>query len=322
MRSFSRVLLASLAAASCAALPACSDEPPPDEEATPKGDVIVGLLSDLRAGLEVHRLHVVEKVNDAVVRERDVTGDDLAFPLEFPFEALEHDDLVQIGLEAYNDYRDDVQVSRLASTRIVADRKLLLRAHLEAECAKPAVPNGPGFEGTCEPPTTCIAGACNDSYVSPDKLEEYTATWPDAAPDACFPVGAGEPTCFIGIGQADYLPIDDGEVAQVEAGPQGGHHIWIAVRMKNVHQFGTITTVRGHFEGLVHQPSEMSVIFSYEPDEGGYCKLFGIRYQLDTDYLDIHDVLGRQVEITVELKDKVGITATATKRIRLSNDII
>ena len=73
----------------------------------------------------------------------------------------------------------------------------------------------------------------------------------------------------------------DGVVAQVEAGPQGGHHIWVAVRMKGLLQSGSITSVTGHFPELDQDVGPFQVIFTFDQDEGGYCKLYGLRFQLD-----------------------------------------
>lgn len=94
-------------------------------------------------------------------------------------------------------------------------------------------------------------------------------------------------------------------MAQVEAGPQGGHHIWVAVRMKNLLQSGSITSITGHFDDPKLDVGPFQVIFTFDSDEGNYCKLYGLRFQLD-QATDIQSLLGKTVKITVKVTDKDG----------------
>jgi hypothetical protein len=97
----------------------------------------------------------------------------------------------------------------------------------------------------------------------------------------------------------------DSAEAQVEAGPQGGHHIWIAVRMKGLLQSGSITSVTGHFPELNQDIGPFQVIFTFDQDEGGYCKLYGLRFQVDQTLI-VDQVLGKTLDVQVKVTDKEG----------------
>lgn len=117
---------------------------------------------------------------------------------------------------------------------------------------------------------------------------------------ACKP--AGPPVVIVGQGQADYLPMSHGEVAQLERGPQGGHHIWVAVRTKNLSPSGSTTSVSGHFPDLGLDVGPYNTQFTMVPDEGGYYTLYGLRFQLDQK-IKIAKLLGHPLDLTVTITD-------------------
>jgi hypothetical protein len=151
----------------------------------------------------------------------------------------------------------------------------------------------------------------------------------DAGTDGSIPTGpcfdgkGGAPEVFIGGGQTDYLPIANGTTVKAEAGPQGGHHVWIGIRMKNLGQSLTRTILRGEAGGM--KIPETAVVFSYGPDEGGYCKLFGIRYQFDVDSagrnIDYRPFLGKPLKIEVELVDQRGRSVKKTLDVVLADSL-
>lgn len=300
--------------------PACGGGPAPEDP----GSVVVGVTSELRAGVDIQELHVVMRVNGAIIHDETRgtwSGADvpLSFPAELSFDQVSEGDRVEVELEAFGGGKLRLLlVTRRAATEVVGGRKLLLRVRLESECT----PSAGDDAAACDAPTTCITGSCRDSFVSPSKLEVYSPSWSQESTDICKPAGAGEPVVVVGKGQSDYLPMDDGEVAQVEAGPQGGHHIWVAVRMKNLHQSGSITTVSGHVEELDLDLSPLNVIFTFDQDEGGYCKLYGLRYQLDTNGVDVHTLLGKQVRVRATITEGKGSSVGTGERLVTLSDTI
>ncbi len=286
------------------------------------GAVIVGVTSDLRVDVDIDRVHVVMLVDGKVTKEEDLTASSSSSPLKLPAE-LAFEDLadgadVAVQLDAYGPGGGTSPLtSRIASTKIVAGKKLLFRVALDSRCVASPGSNAP----SCAAPQTCIAGACAASAVKSSSLPVYSSTWTKVSNDTCKPSGSGAPIVTIGEGQSDYLPTMDGVEAQVEAGPQGGHHIWIATRMKGLLQSGSITSVTGHFPELNQDIGPFQVIFTFDQDEGGYCKLYGLRFQLD-QALSVDQVLGKTLELQVKITDKEGAVGVGKRTLVLSKQFI
>ena len=305
--------LLALATVVCAGCGHATNDPPPDGS----GAVVVGVRSDLRAGVDVDRLRVSMTAGGQAYRDDVLTPSSpnrLRFPLELPFEGLSDGTDVAVLLEASLSAIPMPLVTRLASTRVERGRRLLLPVSLERSCVL-AAPGGMGGP-QCAAPETCVHGKCVSSAVDPSALADYTPGWA-ATSDVCKPAGGGPPVVIVGQGQSDYLALADGAVTQVEAGPQGGHHVWVAVRMKNLRQAGSVTSVTGHFPELARDVGPFNVIFTFDQDEGGYCKLFGLRFQLD-QAVSIDELLGHKLEITVSVQDQDGSVGSGTKLVQLS----
>jgi hypothetical protein len=211
---------------------------------------------------------------------------------------------------------------RTAHTQFVADQTRLLRVALQGECVLAApgspLPGGP----TCAEPETCIDRTCESDTVSPQALEPYASGWPNNAPDVCRPVNAGAPVVQVGTGQTDFLPITSGETVQAEQGPQGGHHIWIAVRQENLRQAGSVTKIESVQPSTGLVGPTMSFVFTFSPDQGGFCVLWGLRYQLDLDGTDYHLFLGKPLDLTVTIQDQAGTTGTGTAHVQVAPDVL
>jgi hypothetical protein len=296
-----------------------------------QGQLVVGIQSEAIGGI-ASALHVTVWVAGAVAFDDTVKPPirGAAFP---PWEkafAGPASATVDVAVEALGVAgAAGPQLKRLASTQLVAGRQPLLRVALESRCVVyPTTPRAPGkapgpLSGpTCVAPSTCVMGACQSGVVTPDELEPYTPGWPKNAPDRCKPRDGGPPMLQVGTGQTDYRPLTPGQTLQAEAGPQGGHHIWIATRMKNLKQ--TLTTTR--IEGL--QPDTgtpippSTFVFTYAPAEGGACKLYGLRYQLDNGGIDYKQFLGKPLDVKVTLTDQSGATATGTAHIEVAPTLV
>ncbi|MFT3768025.1 MAG: hypothetical protein QM820_21455 [Minicystis sp.] len=242
----------------------------------------------------------------------------LKLPLELPFLDLPGGTPIDVTLDAYRP-GDSITplVTRRAATEILAGAKLLLRVAIDSHCI-----SAPGSSvPVCAAPETCVAGHCADEHIDATNLKPYSPNWGSGAGDVCKPANAGDPIVIVGEGQGDYLPTKDGDMAQVEAGPQGGHHIWVAIRTKNLAQSGSITSVTGHFPDLGYDVGPFDVIFTLEPDEGGYCKLYGLRFQLDVSH-DIDTLLGHPLDVKVQAKDPDADIGAGTRSVVLSSDIL
>jgi hypothetical protein len=151
---------------------------------------------------------------------------------------------------------------------------------------------------------------------------------PDARQDGaefdsvCKLAPGGTAEVVIGRGQSDYLPIVDLETLRVEAGPQGGHHVWIAIRMKNLLRSGSRTTLSAIAPDIGVDVAPYEVIFTFDPDEGGYCKLYGLRFQLDASGVDYQPLLGKELDVTGVVTDRTGDTAKGFRRVMLSDVVL
>jgi hypothetical protein len=297
--------------------------------------LIVGIQSDPMGGV-VSALHVVIRVAGNVVDDERVQpprGSRVGFPQ--PWEktipgAGKGNAKVDVSVEAIGgDLTAKPLFTRLSSTHFVPGSTALLRVPLEARCiVYPVVPRGtskvPGpLSGpTCTAPFTCIMGACQSSEIPAPRLEPYAHNWPTNAPDRCKPRNGGPPDLQVGTGQSYYVPLQPMQVLQAEAGPQGGHHIWIATRMKNLKQAGTLTKITGLQPGTNVPIPPTTLAFTYAPDEGNYCKLYGIRYQLDNEGIDYKQFLGKPLDVTVTVTDPAGTTATATTHVQIAPTLL
>jgi hypothetical protein len=296
--------------------------------------LVVGVQSDPMGGV-VSALHIVIRVADKVVDDERIQpprGSRVGFPQ--PWEKTLSGEgqgaaKVEVEVEAIGDPLAKPLFTRLASSHFVPGRTELLRVPLEARCiVYPPVNRGasriPGpLSGpTCTAPATCIMGACLPSEVPVARLETYAKNWPTNAPDRCKPANAGPPDLQVGTGQSYYVPMQPAQVLQAEAGPQGGHHIWIATRMKNLKQAGSITKISGLQPGTNTPIPPTTLAFTYAPDEGGYCKLYGIRYQLDNEGIDYKQFLGKPLDVTVTVTDAAGTTATGTTHIQIAPTLL
>jgi hypothetical protein len=295
-------------------------------------ELVVGIQSEPMGGM-VSALHVVIKVAGSVVTDEMIkppNGSRAGFPP--PWErklSAAGGAAVDVAVDALGAEGAPPLLTRLASTQFVPGPPELLRVPLESRCVVylptsrgPSKVPGRLSGPACGPHTTCIAGACQSDVVAPGNLEPYAANWPTNAPDRCKPKGGGPPVLQVGTGQTGYLPLAAEQTLQAEAGPQGGHHIWIAARMKNMKQAGSITKIAGiqTATGTAIPPS--SFIFTFSPDDGGYCKLYGLRYQLDNGGIDYKQFLGKPLDVTVTVTDPAGATATSTAHIQVAPTLV
>ncbi len=297
--------------------------------------LIVGIQSDPMGGV-VSALHIVIRVAGAVALDEWVEpphGSRVGFPQ--PVErrlagAGKGTAKVDVQVDAIGDRAAPAPLfRRLSSTHFVPGRVSLLRIPLESRCiVYPPTPRGqskvPGpLSGpACSEPGTCIHGVCQSPDVPANTLEPYASNWPGNAPDRCKARNGGPPDLQIGTGQSYYLPLAKNQTLQAEAGPQGGHHIWIATRMKNLRAAGSTTRIVGvqPETGVTIPPTTLA--FTYAPDEGGYCKLYGIRYQLDNEGIDYKQFLGKPLDVTVTVADPSGTNAKATTRIQIAPTLV
>ncbi|NUP06313.1 MAG: hypothetical protein HOW73_09670 [Polyangiaceae bacterium] len=286
-------------ASACVLVSACSEP----------SEIVFGITSELAPGATFTSLSAKVDVDGREVFTDTFDGARLRFPLELSITDIAGDSDVNLELVAM---QGQVPIlTKSASTTAAEGRKMLYEVKLESECV--AV--------ECDEGTTCADAVCSDPFTDPADLPEFYDNWAGGSSGGLCEPG-GEPEVILGEGQADFHNVDEGEVLQVEAGPQGGYHVWIAARMKNLTQSGSVTTLTGRFPALDYEPQPSVVIFTFDPDEGGYCKIYGLRFRLDDEQHPVESLLGQELEVTVSITDQSDDTASATRTVRLSDDFI
>ncbi len=304
---------ATLIGALAAALAGCS---------TPnKGSVVLGIASEFRAGIDLDRLDVTIDAGGALTTQSLPLGTSkgqVSFPYDLPVGPFEDGTPVAVTLQGFA-LPASLIIERKAATTIRGGADLLYRVDLESKC-RFAVPGSFGIEPCAT--GTCIAGKCTDPYVAQESLDAYDPNWPNTVGDICKPAGASSPKVELGLGQSDFQAAKDYDFAQIEAGPQGGYHIWISVRTKNLRRSGSQTEISGAIPEIGLTIDPLRVIFTLVPDEGGYCKLYGLRFQLALGPKDVvAPMLGQKLKITGTVTDKDGATATGDRWVTLSTDL-
>jgi hypothetical protein len=306
---------------------ACSDAALAPTEA---GTLVVGVQAE-ELGALAGSVHIVARVDGVQVAEETVQPG-LGLPKEI---ALQGGTRAEVTVEARSAGAAPGSVPllvRSAVARVPTKGKRLLRLQLQPSCA--ALPPAPGDADftprenvACDAALTCVSGRCVSADVPDDALEPYASDWAKNPPDICKPAGAGAPEVVLGTGMTDYGTLSEGQTMALERGPQGGHHIWVAVRMKNIRQSGSITTIRA----TVPEAPELKVpdaayVFTFDRDEGSYCKLWGLRFQLDSGATDLRNAykpfLGKRIAVTVEVADQAGVRATSTRTIQLAPELL
>jgi len=274
-------------------------------------------------GNYIQSLHIVTTVDGATATDTFMRASQgRVFPQELK---LEGHALAKVGVRVEGFANDDPLVGRPAIIRTAETTMLpaskLLRFDLDTLCVM--LPPPGGIVGpTCVAPDTCISGRCTNDVVPPESLADYAPNWVAAAPDACRPANPGPPKVIIGMGQTDYFPLTDGQTLQAQAGPQGGHHIWLAVRMQNLKQSQTTTTVTATQPGTGVKVWPYSVVFTFLPGEGGFCKLYGLRFQLDANGVNFPQFLGKPLDVKVEIKDVLGEVAVGTAHVNIDRNVL
>jgi hypothetical protein len=297
-----------------------------DPDGPQEASLVVGVQMAPELAIYIGKVHVVTKVDDVV------TDDELlpisALPKEIVLRGTptSRADITVDGLDGAAAPNAIPLLTRRATTGLVVDAKKLLRIQLEGRCLS-LVTGGAGPVGPiCNAPDTCLNGACHSSAVEYDDLEDYDPSWPNSPPDLCRPANHGAAEVILGTGQTDYATLNDDQVVQLEKGPQGGHHIWVALRMKNLRQSGSTTMITSVLEGDPAPVPPMAYVFTFDRDEGSYCKLYGLRYQVDSGVADLTQgyqrFLGKRLAVTVKVTDTTGASAESTRTVQIANTLL
>lgn len=309
-----------------ALLAACPGAAPPEDE---EGELVVGVQAEELGALAGEVRVVVNR--DGVPVADEVVRPGAGLPKEVVVRGGERAD-VTVTARAPGAPADAAPlVARSAVARVPSRGKRLLRLQLQPACVNlPPTRDEDNAQRdaiACAAPLTCVSGRCVAPEVPDELLEPYATDWAKNPPDVCKPAGAGAPEVIVGTGMTDYGTLTEGQTVALERGPQGGHHVWVAVRMKNLRQSGSITTIRATVpDDPALKVPDAAYVFTFDKDEGSFCKLWGLRFQVDGGAADLRSAykpfLGKRLAITVEVADAAGTKASATKTIQIAPQLL
>jgi hypothetical protein len=260
----------------------------------------------------------VKHVRLRVTRGSEVQTTDVDLPLQKTEVTVLGEGSVVVELEGYAGNGSDKGALRWiqrASSPLNRDSRnaRLLRMGFDPLC----VSDSEASVLRCGKEETCARGVCIAMARSSLELESYTPSWFVPTVDPCRASAGAEADVEIGAGAAGYTKLVGGANLALEAGPQGGHHLWIGAKGRNFAQQGTLVAITGRNPdtGVVASPA--SFVFSLNPESDGRCSVTGLRYQVDAGGLNYSAFLGGPFELKVEMRDRFGTIASATTRLQI-----
>jgi hypothetical protein len=114
------------------------------------------------------------------------------------------------------------------------------------------------------------------------------------------------------------VPLEDLEVIDPIAGGQGGHHIWLAVRMRNLRQLSTVK-LTGHVLDLDHDIGPNIEMESFNEDPiSASCDTTRFFFVLDSS-IAMSELFGMAVELSLEVTDADGAVGQDVRTVSISN---
>jgi hypothetical protein len=138
-----------------------------------------------------------------------------------------------------------------------------------------------------------------------------------SAPDAGgSDAGSVDPRVVLGTGTSSFVTIpDDGAELELVAGPQGGWHVDLTARLWDVDLDG----LRIRYEAVpvggttpISVPTELILSPSRVVREGDHWLRAGDFLQMDVT--NPAEVVGMQLDVSVHVEDRAGLTAEDTRR--------
>lgn len=284
-----------LLAALAALCTACGDDEEP-------AAVVVGLTTDLAVGFDISYINISTSYGHAASRYQTLSykSGELVLPEQITFPPLQSGDDVEILVDAFHDGLTTPLISRRAQTYALRGRSIMLPFSLNEACV--------GV--TCDIGATCVDGRCVDPFIVPTSLSDADPHWLDTAPDACKQSLSDLPTLTIGKGETEFSDLDPGEEVTIEAGPQGGHHVWTALHVYGIRQMGSTLTVGGSYPSLGYSLPPYQWTVTLRKSSDSECEVYGIRFQVDRG-IPVESILGQPFHMVVNLKDQNGAEVKA-----------
>jgi hypothetical protein len=121
--------------------------------------------------------------------------------------------------------------------------------------------------------------------------------------------GGTAPLMEVGTGVNGFEPLVDGQKVPIIAGPQGGHHVWVAVRVRApMDPKNLFIHLRLLHQGTALSPTDYRMTLVRR---GNFHEVYGMMALVP----DPAAIDGQEVQLVVEVTDSAGLTATDSRRI-------
>lgn len=136
------------------------------------------------------------------------------------------------------------------------------------------------------------------------------------------PSDAGSSSVVIGLGVVDFTPASDGDDAELVAGPQGGWHVDIALRLFNVEPDGALLTLQG-FDVDSGDPLTVPIARRLTRSRVRRVDDHWLRLgdQMVFDVGDPAEVTGRNVRLTAMVAEADGRETSGELRVHIVDDV-
>jgi hypothetical protein len=122
--------------------------------------------------------------------------------------------------------------------------------------------------------------------------------------------GSGPPTLEVGTGASAFIPLQDGDPVTIINGPQGGSHIWGALRTCGLDPANVTINYKVYVIDSATQLSSTQFLIPLQADEGWWGTSGLTGFVWDASY-----VRNKQVLLIMEATDGNGVFASGQKRV-------
>lgn len=230
----------------------------------------------------------------------------------------------EVRIEVYgktmlSDGTEYVLGHRVATTHFVPNESRLAYLFVDQQCAYSGggvMPTNDGGSGCASTGQWCYEGKCRAEEIPTADLFPVRSDWHENPPSPC---PSQAPSLLLGEGLVDFAEKKDGDTVTIECGPQGGHHIWIAVRTTGLDQRNPIVMMTSPAtDAGAPLATSYPIARLYAAEGTAQCEAKGIQFQLDPDGRSVLPYLGEPLDVTVAVQDRNGEKAQVTRHLNVA----
>jgi hypothetical protein len=300
--------------------PAKPDGESQQSEALPKDpstSIVVGIDSEPFGNQGYNLSAVVAKVKvDGLVAASTtyLAKDGPVFPREVRVDAPAAKPDAKVEIEVLGMMGESEIVKRWVRTGFEPGHSKLVHVFLQTRCVTLSLLGGFNEPAPqCTAAQTCEAGKCIAPDVAASALPDFYADWAKSPPDACVTSGA----------PAVDTSLAEGSTVTLERGGQCGHHFYLDLTgMKGLSQWKTVTSITAVMPSVSVAIPSTSVPYVWSKTGTGACELGHLRFQVDTPGHKVEEYLGKDLDVTVTVKDDQGRTASILRHVKVADTFL